>query len=631
VSTVTGHGPGGSPPVDIGDFATTLSAAWGCWAPTLTHDGRRIAFVSDRRGSPEVWIESVDGLDDPTVIAVSDDPVLSVHWSPDGQWLAIAVATGGGVRSEVWVARPDGSECRRVAGDPSHAAVGPWVRTGHRLVVTIRDPEAGQVNRCMLIDAVTGEEEVLTTGELVEVLDLSADGRFVLLRDGPRGAHICQLLDRDTGALLEVLPYPGTGSTELGLLRPPPSGESTTSVAYVVTDAGQPRRALVAVPFDAHGLRSGAGAVAVRQDAELEFADANDDGSQVLVAWNVDGRSELELLDTASGSRRPYPNLPGAVVGGGVVARDGHHAVLAVEGPTSPSRLWELELDTGRWRSLTQSTIDEELLVTPTFERFESHDGLGITGWLYRPEGAGTSSPAVVSLHGGPESQERPGFHPDHQLLASVGFVVFAPNIRGSSGFGRSFVHADDRYGRVDAIADVAAGANWLAARGLADPARIAVSGRSYGGYAVLMALTTFPEAFAAGVDICGMSDLVTFFRDTEPWIASAAVTKYGDPVHDADLLERISPLRHIDRVTAPLLVVHGALDSNVPLTEGLQVVAALRALGRPVEYLELEGEGHEYRTRASRRLLLTSLVEFLVGALGGNGDDHPGGRPTSP
>jgi dipeptidyl aminopeptidase/acylaminoacyl peptidase len=612
-----------SPPIEASALAGTLSSAWGCWGPTLTHDGRHIAFVSDRRGRPEVWIQSVDGVDEPTVIAISDDPVLSVHWSPDGLWLAVSVATGGGVRSEVWVAQPNGTECRRVAGNPGHAAIGPWARTGHRLVVTIRDPDPELVNRCVLIDAVTGDEELVTTGELVEVLDLSADGRFVLLRDGPRGAQSCQLLDRHTGASQEVLPYPGTGSTELGLLRPPPSGESNTSVAYVVTDAGQARRALVAVPFDARGLRSEAGTLAVRHDAELEFADANDDGSQVLVAWNVEGRSELELLDTATGTRWPFPSLPGMVVGGGVVARDGHHAVLAVEGPTSPSRLWELDIDTGSWRSLTPSTVDEEPLVTPTLERFESHDGLEVTGWLYRPEGGDASSPAVVSLHGGPESQERPGFHADHQLLVAMGFVVFAPNIRGSSGFGRSFVHADDRYGRVDAIADVAMCPVWLAARGLADPARIAASGRSYGGYAVLMALTMFPEAFAAGVDICGMSDLLTFFRDTEPWIASAAVTKYGDPVLDADLLERLSPLRHIDRVTAPLLVAHGALDSNVPLNEGLQVVAALRALHRPVEYLELEGEGHEYRARASRQLLMTCVAEFLTTTLAANEGDR--------
>jgi WD40 repeat protein len=148
-----------APPVEASSLATTLSGAWGCWAPTLTHDGRHIGFVSDRRGRPEVWIQSVDGLDEPRVIAVSDDPVLSVHWSPDGQWLAISVASGGGVRSEVWVARPNGTDSRRVAGHPGHAAIGPWARSGHRLVVTIRDQGPGQVNRCVLIDAVTGAEE----------------------------------------------------------------------------------------------------------------------------------------------------------------------------------------------------------------------------------------------------------------------------------------------------------------------------------------------------------------------------------------------------------------------------------------------------------------------------------------
>jgi dipeptidyl aminopeptidase/acylaminoacyl peptidase len=394
-------------------------------------------------------------------------------------------------------------------------------------------------------------------------------------------------------------------------------------VAYVVTDAGQARRALVAVPFDAEGSRSEAGAIAWRSDAELEFADAYDDGSHVLVAWNVEGRSELELLDTATGWRRPYPGLPGSVLRGGVVARDGARAVLAVEGPCRPSRLWELDLTSGWWTSLTPPTIDEDPLVTPTLERFESHDGLDISGWLYRPVGADASTPAVVSIHGGPESQERPGFHPEHQLLVAAGLVVLAPNIRGSSGFGRSFVHADDRFGRVDAIADVAVCSGWLADQGLADPARIAVSGRSYGGYAVLMALTVFPEAFAAGVDICGMSDLLTFFRDTEPWIASAAVTKYGDPDKDADLLRSLSPLHQIDRVTVPLLVVHGALDTNVPVTEGRQVVAALEGLGRPVGYLEFEGEGHEYRSRSSRELLMTTMAGFLVDALDARDPAH--------
>ena len=138
------------------------------------------------------------------------------------------------------------------------------------------------------------------------------------------------------------------------------------------------------------------------------------------------------------------------------------------------------------------------------------------------------------------------------------------------------------------------------------------MGGRSYGGYAALMALALSPDLFAAGVDICGMSDLLTFYRDTEPWIAQAAVTKYGDPRRDGWLLARMSPLRHVERMRAPLLVVHGELDTNVPLGEATQLVAALRALGRPVEYLELAGEGHEYRRSSSRLTLLRTELEFL-------------------
>jgi dipeptidyl aminopeptidase/acylaminoacyl peptidase len=193
---------------------------------------------------------------------------------------------------------------------------------------------------------------------------------------------------------------------------------------------------------------------------------------------------------------------------------------------------------------------------------------------------------------------------------------VFAPNIRGSSGFGRDFVHADDRHGRFDAFTDVLAAAEHLAGAGVADPARIAVTGRSYGGYLTLASLAFSPGAFAAGVDICGMSDLVTFYRDSEPWIAAAAVSKYGHPEHDRALLEEISPLASADRIDVPLLVVHGEHDTNVPLGESHQMVTALRDRGRPVEYLELAGEGHNFRRAGSRKRLVRTLVQFLTAHL---------------
>jgi dipeptidyl aminopeptidase/acylaminoacyl peptidase len=550
--------------------------------------------------------------------------VVAAHWSPDGRWLAFSVATGGGVKTEVWVVRPDGSGARRLAGNPSHAVLGPWKRTGHRLVVTVTGADG--VSASLLVDpgsgtiagTVAGAVERIAGGPLVQVLDLSPDERFALLREGPRGAQVCRLLDRADGTLHEILPEPRAGETPLAFLRQAPPGDPHRLVAYAVTDAGLPRRALVAAPIGADGVREGAGTIARRDDAEIDYADADDAGRRVLVVWNVEGRSEIEVIDTALGTSLTMPGLPGEVVSGGVLTRDGSLAVLAVESPLAPRRLWALDLGTASWRPLTPAPPLGRRLVAPTLERLESHDGLGISGWLYRPPDADGPTPTVVSVHGGPESQERPVFNPYHQMLAAAGLTVFAPNIRGSSGFGRAFVHADDRYGRLDAIGDVAACAGWLVRSGVADPSRIAVAGRSYGGYATLMCLVLFPETFAAGIDVCGMSDLLTFFRDTEPWIARAAVTKYGDPVRDADLLAHLSPLRHVVRIlgggtpVAPLLVAHGELDTNVPVSESHQIVAALRSAGCDVEYLELPGEGHEVLRAASRQRLLLAMTRFL-------------------
>jgi dipeptidyl aminopeptidase/acylaminoacyl peptidase len=197
--------------------------------------------------------------------------------------------------------------------------------------------------------------------------------------------------------------------------------------------------------------------------------------------------------------------------------------------------------------------------------------------------------------------------------MVANGITVFAPNVRGSTGFGRQFAHLDDRNGRYSAINDVLSCVNFLIVHRVARPDRIAISGRSYGGYLTLAAMVRYPHLFAAGIDICGMSDLLTFYRDTEPWIAEAAVTKYGHPEHDQALLEDLSPLHQSHLIEAPLLVVHGEHDTNVPIGEARQIVAALEGRGQPVEYLELAGEGHEYRRRSSRRILLTRMVEFLT------------------
>ncbi|MDO9396659.1 MAG: prolyl oligopeptidase family serine peptidase, partial [Herbiconiux sp.] len=555
-------------------------------------------------------------------VRFTDDPVTAVSWSADGAWLACAVATGGGVRSQVWVVRPDGRDARRVSGDPGrHAELGPWTRSGHRVVVTVPSSEVGEPTRAYLADPATGELALLAVGELIHPLDISAGERMLVMRDGARGHEFCVVVDRANDTHEPVMPPPATGATDVAFIRPSPAGSTAPATVYAATEVGQPRRRLVALPIDPDGVggagpgAAGAAArvLAARDDAELEELDADDAGALLLLVWNVAGASELELLDTRTGASRRVHDLPGAVATSPVLSRDGSTVVLAVEGPTRPRELWRLDTASLAWTRVSEVPAVPGGLVVPTLEHYRSLDGLEITGWLYRVPGRTHPGPAMLHLHGGPESQERPTFSAQHQAMVAAGIAVFAPNVRGSSGFGRDFGHADDVRGRQGAFDDVTAAAQHLIGIGVADARRIAVTGRSYGGYLTLAALAFTPGVFASGVDVCGMSHLLTFFAETEPWIAAAAVTKYGHPQRDQRFLRSISPLAHAERIEVPLLVVHGELDTNVPIGEAHRIVAALRELERPVDYLELAGEGHEYRRADSRLLLLERLRAFLL------------------
>ena len=190
---------------------------------------------------------------------------------------------------------------------------------------------------------------------------------------------------------------------------------------------------------------------------------------------------------------------------------------------------------------------------------------------------------------------------------------MFAPNVRGSSGFGYTFVNADNLEKRFSAIEDVAACAEYLFERGIAARGRLACGGRSYGGYLTLAALVFHPELFAAGVDVCGMADFLTFYAHTEPWIAVAAYSKYGHPERDAELLRALSPIHRFDALRAPLLVVHGETDSNVPVEEAEQVVAGARARNVPVEYLLFREEGHELERLENKEAFVVRTCEWLT------------------
>jgi dipeptidyl aminopeptidase/acylaminoacyl peptidase len=396
---------------------------------------------------------------------------------------------------------------------------------------------------------------------------------------------------------------------------------------YARSDHGRELAALVGVD-----LSDGAPEVlAERADGELQDVVLAPDGGTAVLLWNVGGGcSAVTLLDLATGREQPLEPLPRAVVDECRLSHGGATLLLTAEDWADPRGVWSLDLASAvatplsspadgsvrASRGASTSVAEFEDLTRPELRRLRSADGLELTGWLYRPA-APAPWPSVVYLHGGPEAQERPVYNSLFQSLVAAGVAVFAPNVRGSCGFGRSFLHADDREKRFGAIADVAACVRHLVETGIADPRRIGCMGRSYGGYLTLAALVEHPELFAVGVDVCGMADFATFYAATEPWIAAAAVAEYGDPTRDAELLRALSPIHRIGRLRAPLLVVHGGQDTNVPVEESEHVVAALAARGVEHRYLLFPDEGHELLATPNRVAFVQATVEWVTRHLG--------------
>ncbi|MFZ4120182.1 MAG: prolyl oligopeptidase family serine peptidase [Caulobacterales bacterium] len=471
-------------------------------------------------------------------------------------------------------------------------------RDDGQMVAWAQVPAASPNYDIMIADpAAPAAPRRLLQGEgAVGPLDFSADGSKLLIGQSISVAYSRRfILDVASGALSEITPdlrvsYDGGEFT--------PDGRAI----ILTSDEGSEYQRLVRID-----LTTGARTVLTPNlNWDVESFDQSRDGRRIALSVNEAGQSRLSIIDARAGRTTHQVDLPPSVVSGVQFDDAGRRLGFTVNAATAPGDAYTYDLRSRQLTRWTQSEVgglDPSRFVAPELVTWTSFDGREISGFYYRPASGG-NFPVIVSIHGGPEAQSRPTFSSTVQYWVNeLGVAVLVPNVRGSSGYGRSFLALDNAEKREDSVRDIGAALDWIAARPELDDSRVAVYGGSYGGYMVLASMVHFNDRLAGGVNIVGISNFVTFLENTSGYRRDLRRVEYGDERDPAmrATLERISPLSRIHEVSRPLLVIHGANDPRVPLSEAEQVAAAVRENRGEVWTLVAADEGHGFAKRPNQ------------------------------
>lgn len=567
----------------------------------------QLAFLGNQTGTPQVWQAGLWG-GPPVALTGFEDRISSLLSSPDGSRLVFGMDSGGDERDQLWSLRPGEAATPLTTDRAVMNRLGAFSPDGRRLAYASNARSAIPFDVwTMELDDPASARMILATDETLRPVAWSPDGASLLVHRSRTMLENDLYLVPAAGGAPELL-TPHTGEAAISAAEFAPDG----GAIYLLTNQDREFTALARLDLAARRLD-----YLVTPEWDVEALAVSPDGQWLAYAVNEAGISTLTLRDVASGEERAVSAVPVGVISGLTWSPASDLLAFSLSGPRHPAAIWTRGLDAPARRvtSLDLGGLDQDALIVPEAITFPSFDGRQIPAFWYRPSGdtAGDGPwPAVVDVHGGPEGQRRVEFSPVIQFLLARGFAVLSTNVRGSTGYGKTYCHLDDVERRMDSVADLDAANAWLRTRPEIDPAKLVVFGASYGGFMVLSSLTTYPDHWAAGVDIVGIANYITFFEQTGPWRRHLRSPEYGDPERDYDFLVSISPIHQAERITAPLLVIHGRNDPRVPLVETEQIVSRLRALGRDVTMIVFDDEGHGLVKLPNKIAGYGAMAEFL-------------------
>jgi dipeptidyl aminopeptidase/acylaminoacyl peptidase len=595
---------------EAGRYLEFRAAGFSSWHPT-----KREMLISTRfADTPQLHEVKMPG-GDRRQLTFSPEPVGGGAWQPkQGRYIVFAQDTGGGEFYQYYRLDPDTGRITLLTDGKSRNGSGRFSKDGELFAYTSTRRTGRDTDVWLMNPAEPKSDRML--GELSgggwSVSDWSHDGtKLLLLEYISINQSRLYLANAKTGAKELLTPDQAT-PVSYGEAQFARDGKSI----FITTDKDAEFQRLVRLDLQSKKTQ----VLTADINWDVDSFDLSPDGKTIAFITNEDGVGKIHLIEARSGKKLRGPELPLGIPSGVTWHENGRELAFSFNSAKSPTDAYSYDVKTGklaRWTESETGGLNTAGFIEPELIRVKSFDGLQVSGFLYRPDAKKFPGkrPIIVNIHGGPESQSRPIFQArNNYYLNELGVAILFPNVRGSSGYGKTFLTLDNGFKREDSVKDIGAFLDWIARDAGLDAERIAVMGGSYGGYMTLASLVHFSDRLRCGVDVVGISSFITFLKNTQDYRRDLRRVEYGDERDPAmaEFLQRISPLTNVDKIRKPLFVVQGKNDPRVPVTEAEQMVAAIREKGGTVWYLMAKDEGHGFAKKRNVDFQFLSTIQFL-------------------
>ena len=594
---------------DVGRYLEFRAAAFNSW-----HPQRREMLLSTRfADSTQLHLVKAPG-GARRQLTFFPDPVAGGSFEPKtGDYLVFSQDTGGGEFFQLYRYDLADGKVTLLTDGKARNSGGTWAHGGGRFAYTSTRRNGKDTDLYVNTPATPSSDKLMLqlSGGGWRVSDWSPDNATILLTEyvSINESHLWSF-DLKSSLLERVTPKTGEKISWTGA-----SFAKDGRSLFVTSDQGSEFQRLCRYDLASHQLRP----LTPNLKWDVESFDLSPDGKTLAFVSNEDGVSVLHLLDAKSGRELRTPKLPLGVITGLQWHENNRDLGFTLSSARSPADVYSLDVRKGtleRWTESETGGLNAQTFIEPELIKLKSFDGLDISAFVYRPDARKFPGkrPAIISIHGGPESQSRPIFQArNNYYLNELGVALVVPNVRGSDGYGKTFLTLDNGFKREDSVKDIGAVIDWIRKDAALDGERIAVMGGSYGGYMTLASMVHFSDRLRCGVDVVGISSFITFLKNTQDYRRDLRRVEYGDERDPAMAahLDKISPLTSVKKIGKPLFVVQGRNDPRVPVTEAEQMVKAIRENGGQAWYLMAKDEGHGFAKKKNADFQFISTILF--------------------